>query len=142
MAGPVENQEDDLPPAPDAGSSATVDAATPEGVERQRRNQRKAAIAESEFVSDVLASARGRKFLFDILTKLGVFERRAGVSANGAYDPVLTGFHDGMRTAGVEFWLDWMRLDPVGVQVMLAENHATIAAAPKTPRGRKPSPAP
>lgn len=125
--GPSFDEPSDEPAS--ALDQTTPNAAEPEAVRRQVRAQKKRLRSSVEFWMGVFSTAEGRREAWQMLAEAGTFEQRGGVSANGSYDPVLTGFHAGQKALGQHFFRRWLQFDPDGVLLMLAEHPLPDAMA-------------
>lgn len=132
---PPEFDQPDPEPANALGS--TFNAAEPAQVRRRVKQQAQQAIDAAKFWQDVLASEMGRTELWKLLSEAGTFDQRAGISANGGYDPMLSSFHAGQKAFGHHLFGRLLGYDREAVLLMLTENDPTARPVEAKPRRRK-----
>ena len=101
--------------APDAAANAAYDAGDRRHVERREKTAKTARLQRHEDFRWLMADLRGRRFVWDLLAKAGLFRSSFGGSAE------LTAFNEGRRDLGLSVLADMMRLCPEQYARMQAE---------------------
>lgn len=123
-------------PEPTTSLLETVNVGDEAGVKAQTKAQAIKQRDSAEFWQMILATEEGRREIWQILDDAGTFAKRAGISANGGYDPIVNAFYDGQRLLGHRIYARLLAYDREGVVQMLIEHDITIrnatpAAAPR-----------
>ena len=113
----VAGMNDDLSPSA-AREPAPFDAGNQHHVERREKAARKARRQRDEALRWLMADNRGRRFVWRLLGKAGIF--RTSMAAS----PELTAFNEGRRDLGLGLLADVMRLCPERYAQMQAEAHS------------------
>lgn len=94
-------------------------ASTEEGVRKQRLTAKLRQQQESAVIANLLATAPGRKFYYDIVFKLcGVHDPITSPSLNDGY----TMFREGARQVGLDLQNRALQADREQYMVLLSEN--------------------
>jgi hypothetical protein len=96
-------------------STPAYDAGDPVHVERRRKSAKTTRLQRNEDLRWLMGDARGRRFVWNLLAKAGVFRSSMGASAE------LTAFNEGRRDLGLVLLADLMRLCPDQYGRMQAE---------------------
>ena len=96
-------------------STPAYDAGNPRHVERRQKSAKTTRLQRNEDVRWLMGDARGRRFIWNLLAKAGVFRSSMGLSAE------LTAFNEGRRDLGLAVLADLMRLCPEEYGRMQAE---------------------
>lgn len=131
---------DDPDPEPPSTGEAAENAAEPEAVRNKVRRQAKRQRDRAEYIRAILSTEEGREEMWSILTICGTFETRAGVSANGGHDPVLTAYHQGQKAIGQHLFAEWLGLAPAETMQMMTEHHDLTKNTAKAVKAQKPRP--
>ena len=94
---------------------AAYDAGDRRHVERREKTAKAARARRGEDFRWLMGDVRGRRFVWDLLAKAGLFRTSFGVSAE------LTAFNEGRRDLGLTVLADLMRLCPEQYARMQAE---------------------
>lgn len=105
-----------------SADTPTVDAANIESVRKQRRTIKSAEKENQEFYRQIFASKVGRRLMWDILRSAHTFETMFPAGPVGFPDANAAWFHAGQTALGQVIWKSWLRLDRVGVLLMMEEN--------------------
>lgn len=134
--------DDDLPQSEepeDRDDQPAVRAARPETQRQQsERIERESAEADS-FWKSILASPIGRRELWRLFCGSGGahgFETRFPAGSVGFPDANAAWYARGEQDFGLRLYHHWLRLDPISVGKMHAENDVRFAAPPKPKRRR------
>src|SRR5580692_7555695 len=100
-------------------TSSPYDAGDRRHVERRARRARTARLQRSADVRWLMGDARGRRFVWDLLGRAGLFRSSMAVSAE------LTAFNEGRRDLGLGLLADLTRLCPEQYGRMQAEATST-----------------
>lgn len=123
---------------PLASAEPTVDASSIQTVRGRNRALLKANAEVILFWRSCLASAIGRRVLWDLLNnQCHIFEDRFACGPNGFPQPQATWFHAGENAIGMRLYRTLLRNDIHGVTLMHRENDAAFTE-PK-PRRKAPS---
>lgn len=127
-----EPDDDDLsenePVKPDPRD--VVDAGSPEGQDKARRNRKRRARREAEFVRSMLADPAGREFFWGLLAvDGGAFQAPFQCGPNGFPQPEATWFRAGQQAFSLGLYHRLLRIDPEGVLLMLRENDGQFKTA-------------
>ena len=98
-----------------AASDAAYDAGDRRHVERREKTAKTARLQRNEDFRWLMADPRGRRFVWDLLARAGLF--RSSLAAS----PELTAFNEGRRDLGLGVLADLMRLCPEQYARMQAE---------------------
>ena len=101
--------------APEAAPTAAYDAGDRRHVERREKTAKTARLQRNEDFRWLMGDLRGRRFVWDLLAKAGLFRSSLGLS------PELTAFNEGRRDLGLAVLADMMRLCPGQYARMQAE---------------------
>ena len=101
--------------APEAAHTAVYDAGDRRHVERREKTAKTARLQRNEDFRWLMGDLRGRRFVWDLLAKAGLFRSSLGIS------PELTAFNEGRRDLGLAVLADMMRLCPGQYARMQAE---------------------
>jgi hypothetical protein len=96
-------------------STPAYNAGNPRHVERREKTAKTTRRQRNEDFRWLMGDARGRRFIWDLLAKAGVFRSSMGLSAE------LTAFNEGRRDLGLAVLADLMRLCPEQYGRMQAE---------------------
>jgi hypothetical protein len=96
-------------------STPAYDAGNPRHVERRQTSAKTTRLQRNEDFRWLMGDARGRRFIWNLLAKAGVFRSSMGLSAE------LTAFNEGRRDLGLAVLADLMRLCPEEYGRMQAE---------------------
>jgi hypothetical protein len=96
-------------------STPAYDAGNPRHVERRQTSARTTRLQRNDDFRWLMGDARGRRFIWNLLAKAGVFRSSMGLSAE------LTAFNEGRRDLGLAVLADLMRLCPDEYGRMQAE---------------------
>src|SRR5471030_1460460 len=105
----MENTTDQNATAPAAAETAydtPYDAGDRRHVERREKTAKTARLQRNEDFRWLMGEQRGRRFVWDLLAKAGLFRSSLGIS------PKLTAFNEGRRDLGLSVLADMMRLCP------------------------------
>ena len=98
-----------------AAAAAAYDAGDRRHVERREKTAKTARLQRNEEFRWLMGDPRGRRFVWDLLAKAGLFRSSLGIS------PELTAFNEGRRDLGLAVLADLMRLCPEQYARMQAE---------------------
>lgn len=115
-------ETDDPATGDDQDQRNVVDAATPEGVAKQRKATRRVKTEAEEFWGGALSTEAGRRQIFEHITSGGAFTTPFAVSPSGFPQPEATWFTAGQRAFVEQFFHRLMVHDFDGVKLMLLEN--------------------
>ncbi len=98
-------------------------AATEEGVKRQRQSARRRSQEQNEVIKALLSSAAGRRFYYDIVfTLCGVHDPLTAPTLNDGY----TLFREGARQVGIDLQNRALQAAREQYMVLLSENLPNI----------------
>jgi hypothetical protein len=98
-------------------------AATEDGVKRQRQTARRRSQEQNEVIKNLLSSAAGRRFYHDIVFKLcGVHDPLTAPTLNDGY----TLFREGARQVGLDLQNRALQAAREQYMVLLSENMPNI----------------
>ena len=98
-----------------ASADAAYDAGDRRHVERREKTAKTARLERNEDFRWLMGQQRGRRFVWELLAKAGLFRSSLGTS------PELTAFNEGRRDLGLAVLADLMRLCPEQYARMQAE---------------------
>src|SRR4051794_36226520 len=98
-----------------AAPGAAYDAGDRRHVERREKTAKAARLQRNADFRWLMGDLRGRRFVWDLLAKAGLFRSSIGIS------PELTAFNEGRRDLGLVVLADMMRLCPEQYARMQAE---------------------
>jgi len=98
-----------------AAPDTAYDAGDRRHVERREKTAKTARLQRNEDFRWLMGDLRGRRFVWDLLAKAGLFRSSLGIS------PELTAFNEGRRDLGLAVLADMMRLCPEQYARMQAE---------------------
>lgn len=133
------SDDDDLPEAmPDAAAPAgeqAVDAATPQGLKRQRNKAERERLEADVFWKRVFADPIGRRELWYLLAACHTFEERFACGPSGFPQPEATWFHAGEQSVGLRLYQHWLAHHRDGVALMHDEHDPRFAKPEQRKRG-------
>lgn len=103
-------------------------AATDEGVARQKRKARRQTDRAGDFWRGVLADPTGRAEVMAELVECGTFKVPFQAGPNGFPQPDATWFAAGKQARGMSLFLKLLMMDLDGVRLMLAEHDPALKA--------------
>lgn len=106
-----------FPPEPEA-----PDAASEQGLRKQRTRSRLRQKESDRFWQSQLATEIGRRELWRVLEAAGAFNVSFACGPNGFPQPEATWFQFGQTQFGQRLFFSWQRIDPQGVLLMQQEN--------------------
>ncbi len=132
MADEPEDGPEEILPA----ETATVDAASPEGLRTQKRKQKRANEDSEDFWRMVFTSEAGRREMWTLLGEgnLHAFSVNFAVSPNGSPYTEAAWYHRALQDFGLQLYLKWQSIDPEGVKMMHIENDPRFKPRPRPTR--------
>lgn len=123
-------EDDEIPEdAPrDLSEELTVDAGTPEGVEKQRKAIKKKKFKENEILLGLLESPEGRDFLWSIINRGKPFQAVFGVAADGSRENNITFFNQGKKHLCEGLFAEWLQIASDKVLLMMKEHDPRFTA--------------
>lgn len=123
---PQDDDEPELAPA----DQSTVESGTKRGRESQQRRIKREAKEADDYWRKQLADPIGRRELWRLVCgSLGAhaFETRFAAGPAGIPDQYATWHAKGEQDFGLRLYHNWLRLDPISVAAMHAENDPRFA---------------
>lgn len=113
-----------------------VNAASPASIKRIRNRVKRERAEAAAFWTTAFASSVGRREMWNILSKLGTFDRRFGFGPTGIPAPEASWVYAGEKDAGFWLYIKWMEACSDGVSLMLREHHPQLRPVPRARRQR------
>lgn len=107
--------------APQLDDRLVVDAGSPEGVARARKNRKREEDRGADFWRAVLSDPVGRAEVWQLLQEGGLFATPFAVGPNGFPQPEATWFTAGKKALVESLFLRLMGVDIDGVKLMLTD---------------------
>lgn len=113
---PIDGEEPDVP------LNAPDDAASPKGLKRKRRRKADVERDSTSFWKGVFADRIGRREMYALLAESGLKDTFFAVGPNGFPQLEASMYKRGSHDYGYKLFLQWLRVDRLGVMTMLDEN--------------------
>lgn len=117
------------------GGDETPDAADPKSINRVRRKRKLVEDNRANFLRRMMAEPEGRLFVWDLLSDLGTFDIKFGMTPGGMSNDRESWFYQGQNHFGQRLYRTLMKADHAAMYQMHKE-HDPAFAEPKKPKMR------